>query len=283
MTKYNDFYYDNPAEPEDEEEYTPDPKFLQCKTDIVKFFKRKLKPYYIRQLQVSFEKDYYHWITANAIGSLIKDKFFTKFEAPLKYGNPAIFIVPTSTATPERQPIILKHIDSRRKIIELFSTPSNTRMVGKHLQYLVKNELRANGFNIISENSSEFDNKKWTETGHDLDFIASHQKGFSIGVEVKNTLPYIPKKEFETKLKICDFLGLKPLFAVRWMPKTYIYETYHNHGGFAWLFEYQAYPLGFEALCQQINKTFGFPVKVMPELPADVQTRFSNWVKKQKI
>jgi len=64
------------------------------------------------------------------------------------------------------------------------------------------------------------------------------------------------------------------------MPKSYIYETFQN-GGFGWLFEYQAFPLGFESLCQTITKTFDFPVKVTPELAADAQTRFSNWVKKQ--
>ena len=154
-------------------------------------------------------------------------------------------------------------------------------MIGKHLQYLVKTELRSNNFTIISENSNQFHDKVWTETGHNLDFIATHQSGLSIGVEVKNTLPYIPRKEFDAKLRMCKYLGLKPVFAVRWMPKSYIYEAYHNNGGFGWLFEYQAYPLGFEPICNKVVKTFGFPVKVMPELPADAQSRFSNWVKKQ--
>jgi len=53
---------------------------------------------------------------------------------------------------------------------------------------------------------------------------------------VKNTLPYIPRDEFVIKLKMCKFLGLKPVFAVRWMPKSYIYEAY-TKGGFGWLFE----------------------------------------------
>jgi hypothetical protein len=140
--------------------------------------------------------------------------------------------------------------------------------------------LRANGFTIVSENTNEFGGKKWI-TEHELDFIATHHRGFSVGVEVKNTLPYIPRDEFEIKLSMCLCFGIRPIFAVRWMPRSYIYEAF-KQGGFGWLFEYQAYPLGYEEMALKINKSFGLPTKFMPELASDAQTRFAKWVQKNK-
>ncbi|MBI4332025.1 MAG: hypothetical protein HY673_12155 [Chloroflexi bacterium] len=152
--------------------------------------------------------------------------------------------------------------------------------MGKHLQFLFKSELRANQFAILCQDCNEFQGKKWTETEHDLDFIASHQRGFSVGVECKNTLPNIPKNEFDLKIRMCHYLGIKPVFVVRWLPQSYIYDAYQE-GGFCLLFETQAYPWGYNAMAKKNAQSFDLPVLVMPELPPDAQARFSKWVSKQ--
>ena len=46
--------------------------------------------------------------------------------------------------------------------------------------------------------------------------------GVLYGVEVKNTLDYIPVEELNVKLEMCDFLGFKPLFIMRYAPKSYM-------------------------------------------------------------
>jgi len=273
---YDDFDYEKYYP-----DFSSDPAFVACRDSLIRFFRRKQTPFYLTQLEVLLEKQYFHWITYRAITSLVSDGYLKEYRLTTKYGSPVIFVVRSSSANEGREKLISTHIKSKIKLIESISDPHFTNIIGKHLQFLVKAELRANGFTITSWDSNEFQGRKWTKTGHDLDFIATHQRGFAIGVEVKNTLPYIPKAEFDVKLEMCKYLRLKPIFAVRWMPKSYIYEAYKN-GGFGWLFEYQAYPIGFDAMCRKVNKSFGVPVKVMPELAPDAQARFSNWVKKQK-
>jgi len=262
-------------------DYTSDPAFVACKDALTRFFRRKHTPYYLTQLEVFFEKQYFHWITCRAIKSLVSDGYLTEHPITTKYGSPVIFVARSTPKSDKREQITQTHIKSKVRLIETISKPEFTNTIGKHLEFLVKSELRANSFTIEAEDSNEYRGKKWVKPGHDLDFIATHDKGFAIGVEVKNTLPYIPREEFVIKLEICMYLGLKPIFAVRWMPKSYIYEAYTT-GGFGWLFEYQAYPLGFDAMAEKVGKSLSFPVKVMPELPSRAQEIFSNWVKRQR-
>lgn len=262
-------------------DYSSDPSFLSCKTDLKEFFRRKRTPYYLTQLELLFEKRYFHWITYRAIKSLVSDGYLQELAVPTKYGTSVSFVFRPSPPDANKQRVLSTHTNSKLKLIESFSDPQFTGIVGKHLQFLFKSELRANQFTIVCQDCNEFQGKKWTETGHDLDFIATHQRGFSIGVECKNTLPYIPKDEFHTKIRMCKYLEIKPVFVVRWVPKSYIYEAY-TQGGFCLLFEFQLYPLGYEDRADKIRKSFNLPIMVMPELRSDAQTRFSKWVNKQK-
>ncbi len=132
------------------------------------------------------------------------------------------------------------------------------------------------------------------ETEHDLDFIAVHpNKKFKIGIEMKNTLSIIPLDEIDVKIKICDFLGIVPVFAVRWL-KPYFY-CIRNQGGFCWMFKTQFYPLGFDkqttSLCTKLSdpdKTdstgckLEFPINVGKELPPNHVKIFEEWVEKNK-
>jgi hypothetical protein len=45
--------------------------------------------------------------------------------------------------------------------------------------------------------------------------------GAAYGVEVKNTLGYLDVGEFLTKIRLARHLGVKPVFAVRALPKTW--------------------------------------------------------------
>jgi hypothetical protein len=262
-------------------DYSSDPAFLSCKADLRKFFKRKRTPYYLTQLEVLFEKRYFHWITYRAIKSLVSDGYLDDRVFPTKYGSSVIFVFRPPSDDQNRQRVLSAHINSKLKLIESFSEPQFTAIIGRHLQYLFKSELRANQFTIICQDCNEFQGKKWTETGHDLDFIATHHEGFSIGVECKNTLPYIPKDELDLKIRMCAYLGIKPVFILRWAPKSYIYEVY-TQGGFCLLLEFQLYPLAYNDRADKIIQSLNLPIMVAPEIRSDAQIRFANWVNKQK-
>ena len=126
--------------------------------------------------------------------------------------------------------------------------------------------MRVQGFSIIETHSRKYKDKKWTISNHNLDFIAEHRsKKLTIGVEVKNTLPIIKRNEIEIKLQICDYLGITPVFAVRWL-KPYAYMI-RNRGGFSWMFKTQIYPPGFEQLTKTLFNRLELPVTVRTDLP----------------
>jgi len=58
---YGDFdyeeYYPN---------FTSDPSFVACRESLIRFFRRKQTPFYLTQLEILFEKQYFHWITYRA-------------------------------------------------------------------------------------------------------------------------------------------------------------------------------------------------------------------------
>ncbi len=60
----------------------------------------------------------------------------------------------------------------------------------------------------------------------------------------------IEQEELDVKLDMCNFLGLKPIFAVRWL-KPYT-ELIRQRGGFSWIFKTQIYPPGFDELAQKL-------------------------------
>ena len=110
-----------------------------------------------------------------------------------------------------------------------------------------------------------------------------------IGVEVKNTLGIMDPSEIDTKIDICEHLGIVPVFAVRWN-KPYI-ECIRCQGGFSWLFKTQIFPFGYERLTRDLFKKLSvpsringkgqqlqFPVTVRNSLPERAVKMFNNWV-----
>jgi len=142
----------------------------------------------------------------------------------------------------------------------------------------VKAEVRAQGFKIVGESANSYNSRTWTETNHNLDFIAEHRSGnLNIGIEVKNTLSLIDKKELTTKLDMCRYLEIRPVFATRWI-KPYMYLITKDYSGFSWVFKTQMYPLGLEKLVKEIYNGLGLPVSVRTELPPKSVRLFERWI-----
>jgi len=78
---------------------------------------------------------------------------------------------------------------------------------------------------------NDYGGKSWTETEHNVDFIFERD-GQAYGIEVKNTLGYMDRIEFETKIQLCRRIGVRPVFAARMLPKTWIKDLI-DVGGFA--------------------------------------------------
>lgn len=171
---------------------------------------------YLKQLQVSFEKPFFHWVTGFAVRDLLEERFL---QGDLE-----------SVESRRTERIFLKFIYRRGnrytarakkgigKIVAWYSEPEVARAAGIQAQTLFLTALLKRGFLFGGENTNEFAGKKWVETGHDLDFVLSRDE-VTYGFEVKNRLEYITREELILKLRLCKFLGIRPVFIMRGSPK----------------------------------------------------------------
>lgn len=166
------------------------------------------------------------------------------------------------------------------RIIRGYSEPTIARACGRQAEVLFCNALLRRGFSLVAENTNQCRGKKWTKTGHDLDFIIERD-GVSYGCEVKNTFGYIDEDELATKLEMCEYLEIRPLFIMRFAPKTYINKIIESDG-FAMIYETQVYPFGQESLVQRIKSVLEMPVDCPRAIPDGIIQRFMRWHNKTK-
>ena len=96
------------------------------------------------------------------------------------------------------------------------------------------------------------------------------------GVEIKNTQNYISHEELRIKIRLCRHLGIRPLFIMRFAPKSYIEEV-RRLGGFTLLFEDQMYPLSHIKLMRDVRTALGLKVQAPRDFKdGDIQ-RLLNW------
>lgn len=271
----NDFY----EPPEDyyepfELEGGPDSYFLEAQDSIKALYEKdKESVYFIRQLQVKFEKWYYHWITNNALIGLLNLRYLKDIRIPKAKGTSTRFFTHSSYRYPKRK------INQMEKIIEEYSQDHITRGCGHRAEDLFSNALALRGFMPLGKKVREYKGKKWEKTGHDLDFVFERDN-IEYGCEIKNTLGYIDKDELDIKLEMCEHFGIRPLFIMRYSPKTYNYLILQKRGFFL-IFKTQIYELGQEKLVKKIRDTFDLPVDCPRAIPDGIIERFENWHRRQ--
>ena len=98
----------------------------------------------------------------------------------------------------------------------------------------------------------------------------------SYGVEIKNTLGYMDKNEFDLKLEMCQVLGIKPVIVAWMLPKVWINELV-EHGGFALILGYQLFPPILKTLALKMKTTLQLPVDFPNSLFDGTINRFESW------
>lgn len=124
---------------------------------------------------------------------------------------------------------------------------------------------------------NRFNGRVWSASDHDLDFVFERD-GKAYGIEVKNTLGYMEKVEFDTKIQLCQHLGIRPVIAARMLPRTWIKELIDS-GGFALVFQYQLYPWAHRELAKKVQRELGLPVDSPRRLGDGTMARFFKWHK----
>lgn len=259
-------YFDLEEEPERE----PDKAQIQAREDLRRFIEeRKERVFYSRQLEIKHERKHFHWITNRAVHDLIDEGFLKAEERGLKTGGRIIVVWHRSYRYYRRA------ANRLCKLVEAFADSSVGAALGDHGELLVLSGFAKAQFIMRGEHTREYGGKKWTETEHNLDYIFERDL-VVYGVEVKNKLGYMDHEELKIKIRICKTLGIRPVFVVRMMPETWIYEVI-SEGGFVLVMEWQLYPKVLSYLVQRIRDELGLPVDTPRAIQDGTIARFTNW------
>jgi hypothetical protein len=230
-----------------------DPKTDEARLALLKLFAdHPSRVFFARQLELLLEKDFFHWITSRALSELIAEGKIGSEKVTLRTGVTVKFCMAKANRYWRRE---------ARKVGDLiihYSDPAFTKALGQQGELLFDAALPTVGFMPQGKDVKDYNGKRWEKTGHDLDRVFEYD-AVGYGTEIKNTLDYIPADELDAKIEMCAFLGLKPLFIMRYAPKNYMKKII-DAGGIGLLFEYQLYPYGYEVLAKQVQQELGLKV-----------------------
>jgi hypothetical protein len=269
---------------------------------LTEFYRSRNTPFHFRHLQVLFETQYFHISTDKAIRRLIDRGLLSAL--PFQAGaNQVSFLVPIrAVRSPKGKSIVESHMKNKAKVIALYDNPEMSKDLGDHFESLVKLELRANQLRIVATHTNSYKGKQWMKSKANLDVIAEHRDGRAFGIQAKNELKGIEKEELLEQLDICDFLQVKPLFIVRYMPWDFV-PAVVKRGGFVLTLGTQLWPIGHRKLCEQIQEKMSiphshvstklkqiapkmrtrWPIAVLTELPEDAASRLAYWLETGRI
>lgn len=237
------------------------------------FGKSQERVFYGRQIEVMVERKFYHWITTQALGELVLEGDILSEKLPVRAGLEARFY------WAKRVRYWKRSASGIVKLIAEYSSDVVGSALGDHGELMFDAALPRVGFMPVGWDANEYKDKSWTLTGHELDRVFIRD-GVAYGAEIKNTLAYIDREELEIKLAMCEELDLKPLFIMRFAPKSYN-DMIIRAGGYAMIFEWQMYPAGLEGLATRLKDELGLKVGTPRRVGDGTVGRFLTWHQKQ--
>lgn len=271
---YDDFYEPDPDFFPVQEERPPDEAQEDAQEKLTAFFDaRKEGVFFSRQLEVQNEDDYFHWVTNRALRYLIDMDVIRSVDQKLSWGGSTKLIWHKGLRYHKRP------ASRVTKLIEEYSNPDRTAAVGERGELMTLDGFTKFGFVRAGRNTNEYRDRKWTFTMHDLDFIFE-KDGQAYGVEVKNRLGYMDASEINVKMQMCQFLGIRPVFVVRMLPRPWIWQI-RQAGGFALILKWQLYPPYFKDFARRIREELGLPVDSPRALYDATMQRFITWHNKR--
>jgi len=224
--------------------------------------------FYQRQIEILYEREFFHWITGKALNELAAERKIGAETREYSYIKIRFYWARQNRYWRRRA-------NEVAKIVLRYSDQEFTRGLGRHGEMMFDAALPQGGFLPRAKDVKVWAGKVWIETGHDLDRIFTRD-GVNYGVEIKNTLNYIDRFEMHTKLDMCDFFGVVPVFIMRMAPASYLHEI-RLRGGFFLIFEWQLYPFGYERFAAEVHKQLGLKVSCPRAIEEGTIQRFVNW------
>ena len=266
MTDYGDLYDEI-----DDDERPPDPKEEEARDYLRDFFERnKEQVVFSRQLEVQLEHKYFHWITNRAVRELAFGEGLLRVEKrKLPRAGSLTLYWHKSFRYYKRE------ANRVARLVDEYANPNISATIGLHGEMMVLEAFARSEFVMRGRNTRSYGGKVWSASEHDLDFIFERD-GRAYGIEVKNTLGYMDKREFDVKVKLCGHLSLRPVFIVRMMPKSWMFELY-NLGGFGLIFKNQLYPFSHRELAAHVASELGLPLDAPRVIEDGTMARFLKW------
>lgn len=209
------------------------------------------KLFYSTQIETSFEREFFHWITGRGLLELARASAVKRRTTTIA-GNPVNFYAHRGHRYIEREHKVMK------AVLERVFESDFTHAIGRHGELMFDAALGRAGFRAEAREANSWNGVTWTTSNHNLDRIYTRD-GLAYGAEIKNTQNYISRDELRTKIQLANHLGIIPLFIMRFAPKSYIHEVIQS-GGFVLLFEEQMYPWGHATLLREVRKVLGLKV-----------------------
>ena len=247
-----------------------DPVEVDAREFLRGFFERKPeRVYFSRQLEVQNENRYFHWITNRAVRDLEAEGTILSETRSLRSGGTVKLVWLRGYRYYKREAARLV------ELVNEYSDPNIGAALGLQGETLVLEGFARIEFVMKGRDSNRYGGRVWAESDHDLDFVFERD-GRAYGIEVKNTLGYMDKVEFDTKIKVCQHLGICPVIAARMLPRSWIHELI-NAGGFALVFKFQLYPWTHRQLAKRVQSELGLPVDAPRRLSDGTMARFLRW------
>jgi hypothetical protein len=265
----DDLEYDEPGYEREPDEYE-----VSARKRLETFFgNNDSDVFFGNQLAVQNEDDFFHWITYRAISYLIDVGVLNTENRKLSIGS-EIKLVWNRRHRYYRR-------DAKRvvQLVEEYGSPNMCAAIGLHGEQMVLGGFARREFVMRGYNTRRYREREWIESNHTLDFIFERD-GIAYGVEVKNTLSYMDEEEFDTKIRLCEHLGVVPVFAVRMLPRTWI-NYLVGRGGYAMILKYQLYPWTHVELARRVGKELGLPVDAPKTLADGTMDRFLKFHRKK--
>ena len=260
-----EFEYDGP-----ELVTVTDPKVLRAREELLKFLGgQKDRVFYTKQLEVLFEKSYFHWVTNRAIHSLIEDGEIRTETALLSTGVGIKLLWSKSFRYYKRAAARVL------EIVDAYSSPQFGHLLGYTGEMLTQEAFARGHFKLLGREIKEWNGRRWDETNHDLDFLFEKDTHL-YGVEIKNALSYMDDSEWDIKARLARHIGATPLFVVRMAPKTWINDL-QKSGGFTLVLKWQLYPRSHADLAKAVRTELELPVDSPPRLHDATVKRLLGW------
>ena len=239
------------------------PGQISIRETLIQFFKEhRGQVFFSRQLEVRYERDYFHWITNRALRDLEAMGLVRSEWRTLRSGGKLKLLWHRSYRFYRRSAARVI------SLVEEYADPNIGASLGLQGEMLVLEGFARLAFVMRGRDVQAYGWRQWQESGQDQrGFNLFERDGIMYSVEVGNTLGYMDYEEFQTKIRLCQFLGVRPVFAVRMLPRTWIRELIAV-GGFALVLRYQLYPWTHRELARRVARELGLPVDA-PRLLAD--------------